>query len=84
LPSSSLNQISPPLSRINLRSATYITAKEVKNKVLDNEKGFEDLNNITTNTDYNSEPNFDSLDNNAFDPILSGDYNTKDNFINVE
>jgi hypothetical protein len=73
-----------PLLHINLRSVTYITAKEVKNKALDNKKGFKDLNNIIINTDYNSEPNFDSLDNDAFDPILNSDYNTRNDFIDVK
>jgi hypothetical protein len=69
---------------MNLRSATYITAKEVKNKALNDEKEFEDLNNITINTDYDSEPNFDFSDNNAFDLILNNDYNTTNDFINVK
>jgi hypothetical protein len=69
---------------MNLCSTTYIIAKKVKNKALNDEKGFEDPNNITTDTDYDSKPNFDSLNNNAFDLILDGDYNTRDDFIDVE
>jgi hypothetical protein len=56
----------------------------VRNKALDNKKGFKDFNNVFTDTDYNFEPDFDSLDNDAFDLILSGDYNLRDNFIDTE
>jgi hypothetical protein len=68
---------------MNLYFVTYIIAKEVKNKALNDEKEFEDLNNITINTDYDFEPNFDFSDNNAFDLILNH-YNTTNDFINVE
>ena len=47
-----------------------MTAKEVKNGVLDNKTSFEDENDVTTNTDNDSEPDFDSLDDDEFDPIL--------------
>jgi hypothetical protein len=69
---------------MNLRSATYVTAREVRNGALDDEEGFKDPNDITTNIDYDSEPNFDSSDDNAFDSILSGDYDVRDDFIDVE
>jgi hypothetical protein len=68
---------------MNLRSATYITAKKVRNKALNDETGFEDENNITTNTDNESKPDFDSSDNDAFDPILGGDYDAADDNMEV-
>jgi hypothetical protein len=70
---------------MNLSLATYVTAKEVKNKALDNSdnKGFKLKNNIITNSSDDSKPNFDDLDDNVFDPIIRGDYNVQDNFINV-
>ena len=69
---------------MNLRSATYVTAREVRNRALDDKEGFKDPNNVTTNTDYDSKPDFDSLDDDAFDPILSGDYDIRDDFIDAE
>ena len=69
---------------MNLYSATYVTAREVRNSILDNKEGFEDSNDITTNTDYDSELDFDSSDNNEFNPILSADYVTADNYIDIE
>jgi hypothetical protein len=44
----------------------------------------EDENDITTDTDYDSEPDFDSSDEDAFDPILGGDYDAADDFIDVD
>jgi hypothetical protein len=61
-----------------------VIAKEVRNKAFNNKKGFKDLNSVFTNIDYNFEPDFDSLDDNAFDLILSRDYNVQDDFINVK
>jgi hypothetical protein len=69
---------------MNLRSATYVTAREVRNGALDDETGFEDENDVTTDTDYDSEPQFDSSDDDAFDPILGGDYDARDDFMDVE
>lgn len=78
-------RISPPPLRMNLRSATYVTVKEATNGALDdNEYGLEDENDITTDTDYDSEPDFDSSDEDAFDPILGGDYDAADDFIDVD
>ena len=68
---------------MNLRSATYVTAKEVRNGALEDKEGFEDPN-ITTDTDYDSEPDFDSSDDDEFDPILSGDYEAADNNMEVD
>jgi hypothetical protein len=68
---------------MNLRSATYITAKEVRNGALDDETGFEDENDVTTDTDNESEPDFDSLDDDAFDLILGGDYDAVDDNMEV-
>jgi hypothetical protein len=69
---------------MNLRSATYITAKEVRNRALDDETSFKDKNDITTDTDNESEPDFDSSDNDEFDPILGGDYNATDDNMEVD
>jgi hypothetical protein len=80
-----LNHISLPCTRnINLRSVTYVTAKEVRNSVLDNKKGLKDKNNVITNTENKSEPDFDNSDNDAFDLILSTNYDTADNNIDVD
>jgi hypothetical protein len=55
----------------------YVTAKEVKNKALDDSdnKGFELKDDITTDLSDDSEPNFDDSDDNVFDLIIKGDYN---------
>src|SRR5271155_5461146 len=70
--------LSPPLSssppRMNLRSATYHTAQEVKNGLDSDSEGMEDKNNVTTDTGDESEDRFDSSDDNDFDPIQSTDY----------
>jgi hypothetical protein len=68
---------------MNLRSATYITAKEVRNRALDDKTGFEDKNDVTTDTNNESKPDFDSSDNDAFDPILGGDYDAADDNMEV-
>ena len=67
-----------PLLRVSLRSANYVTVKEVKNRVLDDETGFKDENDVTTDTDEDSEPDFDSSDDGEFDPIPGGDYEATD------
>ena len=69
---------------MNLRSATYVTAKEVRNGALDDETSFEDENDVTTDSDSQSKADFDSSDNDEFDPILGGDYDTRDDFMDVE
>ena len=70
---------------MNLRSATYVTAKEVANRALDDDKySLEDKNNITTDTNNNSEPDFDSSDDDKFDPILSSDYEAADNNMDID
>ena len=50
----------------------------------DDETRFEDKNDIITNTDNKSEADFDSSDNNEFNLILSRDYNTTDNNIEID
>ena len=63
----------------------YLTAKEVRNSALsDDETRFEDENDITTDTDNKSEADFDSLDDDEFDPILGGDYNAADDNMEVD
>ena len=54
------------------------------NGILDNEEGLEDDNDVTTNTENESEPDFDDSDDDALDPILSADYDTADNNIDVD
>jgi hypothetical protein len=47
----------PSLSRtlgMNLRSATYVTAREVKKGALDNKEGLEDEHDVTTDSSNNS------------------------------
>jgi hypothetical protein len=57
-----------------LSLATYVTAKKVKNRALDdsNNEGFELEGDITTDSSDNSKPNFDDSDDNVFDPIIGG------------
>ena len=69
---------------MNLRSATYHTAREVTSSLWDDKTGFEDENNITTDINNNSEPDFDSSDDDDFDPILGGDYDTTDDNMEVD
>jgi hypothetical protein len=68
---------------MNLRPVTYVTAKEIRNRALNDETSFEDENNVITDTDNESEPDFDSLGDNEFDLILSGDYDAIDDNIEV-
>lgn len=70
---------------MNLRSATYVTAKEVRNGALDNDEfGYEDENEVTTDTDNDSELDFDSSDDDEFDPILGADFRPDDEFMDVD
>ena len=69
---------------MNIRSATYVTAKEVRNGILDNKDRFEDENDITTDTSNDSKPDFDDSDNDEFDPILGADYKAADNNMDVD
>jgi hypothetical protein len=66
---------------MNLRSATYVTAREVRNGILDNKDRFENEDNITTNTSNDSKPDFDSSDDDEFDLILGADFDVTDDFI---
>ena len=70
---------------MNLRSATYVTVKEVRTGALDDDEyGCEDEGDVTTDTDNDSEPDFDSSDDDEFDPILGGDYTVADNNMKVD
>jgi hypothetical protein len=69
---------------MNLRSATYVTVREVRNGILDSEEGLEDENDVITNTENESEPDFDDSDNDAFDLILGADYDIADDNIDVD
>jgi len=80
--SSTPEAATPPRCTMNLRSAIYHTAKEVRNSLV-NKEGFKDENNITTDTSLNSEPDFDSSDDDEFDPVLRNDYIAEDDFIDV-
>jgi hypothetical protein len=66
---------------MNLRSATYVIAREVRNGILDIEAGFKDEDNVTTDTSNDSEPDFDDSMDDVFDPILGADYDTADDFM---
>ena len=59
-------------------------AKEVKNSLLDTKNSFEDENNVITDTSNDSEPDFDSSDDDTFDLILDADFDPTDNFIDVD
>jgi hypothetical protein len=68
---------------MNLCLATYYTARKVKNSFFNTKDSFKDKNDVTTDTSNDSEPDFDSLDDDAFDLILSADFDLADDFINV-
>lgn len=68
---------------MNLRSATYVTAREVRAGILD-EEGYENEDDVTTDASLDSEPEFDSSDDDEFDPILSGDYDVADDFMDID
>ena len=69
---------------MNLYSIIYYIVREVRNSLLDNKNRLEDKNNITTKTSNDSKPDFDSSDNDKFDPILRGNYNVVDNNMNFD
>ena len=82
-PSSSTPEvITPPRRTMNLRSATYFIAYEVRNSLLVDR--VEDENDVTTDTSNDSEPDFNSSDDNEFDPVLNNDYIAEDDFIDVD
>jgi hypothetical protein len=56
----------------------------VRNGLLDTKDGFKDENNVITNTSNDSEPDFDSLDDDAFDLILGADFDPVDDFMDVD
>jgi hypothetical protein len=58
--------------------------REVRNSILNNKDGFKDKDNVTTDTSVNLKPDFNSLDDNEFDPILGTDYNAADDFMDVD
>jgi hypothetical protein len=55
----------------------------VQNGVLDNKTRLEDKGDVTTDISNDSEPYFDSLDD-EFDPIRGGDYNIRDDNVDVD
>ena len=81
---SSVESTPPALEQMNLRSATYHTAAEVKASILDSKDRIEDENDVTTNTDNDSEPEFDTSDDDEFDPIQGGDYDAIDDNIDID
>jgi hypothetical protein len=68
---------------MNLQSATYHTKREVQNAIL-KETGLEDEADITTDTSDNSEPDFDSSDDDEFNPIQGANYNARDDNMDVD
>jgi hypothetical protein len=69
---------------MNLCLVIYYTVREVKNSFFDTKDSFEDENNVTTDTSNDSEPDFDSLDDDAFDLILGADFDLADDFMDVD
>jgi hypothetical protein len=69
---------------MNLRSATYVTAREVRNSILNNKDRFKDKDNVITNISVDLKPDFDFLNDNEFDPILGADYDAANDFIDVD
>jgi len=71
---------------MNLSLAIYVTAKEVKNRALDDsdDEGFELEGEVTTDSSDDSEPDFDDSDDNVFDLIIGGDYDVQDDFMDVD
>ena len=70
---------------MNLRSATYVITKEVRNRALDDNKySCEDKGDVTIDTDNDSEPDFDSSDDDEFDLILGRDYTAADDNMKVD
>ena len=68
---------------MNLQLVIYYTKREIQNAILE-EIGLEDKADIITNTSDDSEPDFDSSDNNEFDLIQGTNYNTRDDNIDVD
>ena len=70
---------------MNLRSITYVIIKEVRNRALNDDKySCEDKGDITIDTDNDSEPDFDSSDDDEFDLILGRDYTAADDNMKVD
>ena len=70
---------------MNLRSANYVITKEACNEVLfDNETGFEDEDDVTTDINNDSKLDFDSSDDDDFDPIIGSDYTATDDNMEVD
>ena len=68
-----------------MRNATYVTVKEVANEALDDDEyGCEDEGDVTTDTDNETEPDFDSSDDDAFDSLLSRDFDEADDNMDVD
>jgi len=90
LPEAELNSTLTPDSpspppHMNLRSATYHTAKEVANGfAYEDGESFEDENDVTTDTGDESDARYDSTDDGEFDNIEMGDYDEADNFMDVD
>jgi hypothetical protein len=68
---------------MNLRSATYYTANEVRNGIDYDSEGIEDENNVTTDTGDESDSRFGSSDDDEFDPILGTGYDAADDNMDV-
>ena len=57
---------------------------QVRNGILDNKDGFEDEDNVTINTSNDSEPDFNNLDDDEFDPILGVNFDAADDFMDID
>ena len=62
----------------------YVTAKEVRNSILDNKDRFEDENDVTIDISNDSEPDFNDLEGDEFDLILSTNYDTINGNIDID
>jgi hypothetical protein len=67
---------------MNLQLATYYIKREVQNAIL-KETGLKDKADITTATSDDLEPDFDSSDDDKFDPIQGANYNARDDNIDI-
>jgi hypothetical protein len=84
--STSVSELAPPRSppRMNLRSARYYTAKEVRNGALERDSDLDSDSDISTQSFDVSEADFEASDRDAFDPILGGDYNSADDNMDID
>jgi hypothetical protein len=68
---------------MNLRSARYYSANDVRASALDSDSDTNEKD-ISTESNDDSEPGFDDSNGNNFDPILIGDYNAANNNMDID